>query len=295
MKILLTGGSGDLGTLLTLELVKRGDAVVNIDMAPPKVDGATFVHGSILDREKLKRAMQGVDCVVHIAAWHGVHEQTRTPAEFHDLNVTGTFNTLQAAADASVKKFVFISSTSVEDRHGLYGSTKVVGEEMAAAFATRYPDMDVVTLRPRAFIPSWNKGVYNNFLEWAAWFMKGAVHVNDFRDATLIAIDHKPETKAPVYVIDGAYDYTADDLDNWNDATFDKHYAEFKELAQLHNIDTTRKPRVLKIEEAQKLPCYAPKYSMRNLLEELRDHGVSGPPAPFESTQKSGKSPLPKP
>ena len=295
MKILLTGGSGDVGTLLTLELLKRGDSVVNIDMAPPKVDGASFIHGSILDREKLKRAMQGVDCVVHIAAWHGVHEQTRTPTEFHDLNVTGTFNVLQASVDAGVKKFVFISSTSIADKYGLYGSTKILGEEMATAFANRHPDMEIVTLRPRAFIPSWNKAVYNNFLEWAAWFMKGAVHVDDFRDATLLAIDLKAQTKAPIYVIDGAYDYSAEDLKNWNATTFAKHYSEFIDLAKQHGLDTSRKPKVLEIPKEQMLPEYAPKYSMKNLLEELRDFGVEGPPAPFDNKLKSGKTQSLKP
>lgn len=281
MKILLTGGSGDVGTLLSQSLLKRGDSVVNIDMSHPKIPGTRFMQGSILDRPFLAGAMKGVDCVVHIAAWHGVHEKTRSPAEFHDLNVTGTFNTLQAAADAGVKKFVFISSTSAADRNGLYGNTKVLGEEMAAAYAERYPGMEVVTLRPRAFIPSWNRSVYNNFIEWSAWFMRGAVHIDDFRDATLLAIDHKPAVKAPVYTIDGAYDYSADDLKNWNAGTIAKYYPEFADLMQKHGLDASKKPKVLDIPEEQKLPGYAPKYTMRNLLQELRDYGPQGPPAPY--------------
>lgn len=265
-----------------MALLERGDSVVNIDMVPPKISGTIFVQGSILDRSLLAQAMKDVDCVVHIAAWHGVHEAVKTPADFHDLNVTGTFNVLQAAADEKIQKLIFVSSTSVEDKFGLYGNSKIVGEEMARAYAERYPDMEVVTLRPRAFIPSWNKDVYKNFLEWAAWFMKGAVHINDFRDALLVALDHQPQVKAPVYIIDGAYDYSAADLNSWNSKTFEKYYPEFAALAQQYGIDTTRKPKVLEIPAEQILAGYQPKYSMRNMLEDLRTFGLQGPPAPYD-------------
>lgn len=282
MNILLSGGSGDVGTLLTIGFLKRGDRVENIDMVTPKIAGAEFVQGSILDRALLAKVMIDIDCVIHIAAWHGVHESSKTPADFHDLNVTGTFNVLQAAVDAHVQKFIFVSSTSVDDQYGLYGSSKILGESMMRAYAERNPAMTIMTLRPRAFIPSWNKAVYNNFIEWAAWFMKGAVHINDFKEALLIATDLTPDTTAPIYTIDGAYDYTADDLQNWSNDTFKQRYPEFVNLATKYNIDTTRKPKILDIPEAQKLPGYKPRYSLRNMLEELRDFGIDGPMPPFK-------------
>lgn len=282
MHILLTGGSGDVGTLLSAELLQQGHRVTSIDLAPPRVAGVDFVQGSITDRATLARAMQGVDCVVHIAAWHGVHETTKTTAEFHDLNVTGTFNTLQAAVDAGVRKFVFVSSTSVDEIDGIYGPTKVLGEQMVETYARRHPQIDFCTLRPRAFIPPWNRAVYRNFIEWAAWFMKGAVHIDDFRDALLLAIAQKPHRPAAIYVIDGAYDYTDVDLQDWQgQQTFARVYPDFVELAARHGLDTARKPKVLAIAPDQRLPGYAPQYSLKRLLEELQAHGTAGPPAPF--------------
>lgn len=282
MHILLTGGSGDVGTLLSDSLLGLGHRVTSIDLSLPRIAGVDFVQGSITDRAVLARAMQGVDCVVHIAAWHGVHEGSKSPADFHDLNVTGTFNTLQAAVDANVRKFVFVSSTSVDEIDGIYGPTKVLGEQMVETYARRHPQIDFCTLRPRAFIPPWNRTVYNNFIEWAAWFMKGAVHIDDFRDALLLAIAQKPHRPAAVYVIDGAYDYTAADLQDWQgQATFARVYPEFADLAARHGLDTARKPKVLDIAPDQRLPGYAPKYSLKRLLEDLRDHGTAGPPAPF--------------
>ncbi len=281
MRVLLTGGSGDAGTLLSQRLLARGDSVRVIDLAPPRLPGIDFIKGSIVDRDVVAQAMQDIECVVHIAAWHGVHEGHKTPAEFHDLNVTGTFNVLQASVDADVKKVVFVSSTSVSDRYGLYGSTKVLGEEMVAAYAARNTDKVYMTLRPRAFIPSWNRSVYSNILEWAAWFMKGAVHIDDFADALDIAVRHVPQDRAPVYVIDGAYDYTPQELAAWDGTAFDRHYAQYRALAQQHGIDTSIKPKVLDIAPHNRLPGYVPCYSLRNFLEEFDRYGLAGAPAPF--------------
>lgn len=289
MRILLTGGSGDLGTLLAADLESAGHKVVNIDMAPPKTSAGEFVKGSILDRDTLAKAMEGVDCVIHIAAWHGIHEAngTKTPQDFHDLNVTGTFNTLEEAAIAGAKKFIFISSTSVSDKNGVYGHTKILGEEMCRAYSERH-GMDVVSLRPRAFIPPWNKAVYNNFIEWAAWFQRGAVHVDDVKAATLAAVklmESGQRLKNPAFPVDGAYDYTAEDLKNWDaggaGTTFAKYYPAAVDLAKKHGLDTAKKPRVLDIPEAEKLPGYTPAYSMRHLLQDLEKYGAEGPPAPF--------------
>ena len=290
MKILLTGGSGDVGTLLTRALLQDGHEVVNIDMAPPKTPGGIFMQGSILDRALLEKAMAGVDCVVHIAAWHGIHAETKTPAEFHDLNVTGTFNVFQAAADAGVGKCVFVSSTSAAHPHEIYGHTKILGEKMAETYAHRH-GMEVVTLRPRAFIPSWNRDVYADYVGWAKWFMRGAVHIDDFRDAVLLAINLKTGRKAPVYTIDGAYDYSAGDLKNWDKdgpgTTFAKYYPDHVALAQKYGLDTALKPKVLEIEKDAKLPGYAPRYTMRSLLEELKAFGADGPPAPYAAANKT--------
>ena len=76
MKVLLTGGSGDLGQTLVPRLLDRGDTPVILDVRAPRdlKKGAVFIEGSILDRPKLTEIFRGCDCIVHIAAWHGIHE-----------------------------------------------------------------------------------------------------------------------------------------------------------------------------------------------------------------------------
>ena len=114
MKVLLTGGSGDLGQTLVPLLVRRGDVPVIFDLrSPDDSKGEVFIQGSILDREKLYEACRGCDCIVHIAAWHGIHEVRgeKDSYDFFDLNVRGTFEVLEAAASLGANNIVFISTT----------------------------------------------------------------------------------------------------------------------------------------------------------------------------------------
>lgn len=74
MKVLLTGGSGDLGTVLAAALEAQGDIPLRLDIVAPRDQWGTYQAGSILDRDVLARCVVGVDRVVHIAAWHGIHE-----------------------------------------------------------------------------------------------------------------------------------------------------------------------------------------------------------------------------
>src|SRR4051812_42171717 len=87
------GRLGDLGRLLSEALAGRGDEPAVIDPAPPHPCVRAHFQASILDRAAVARAMEGAGCVVHVAAWHGIHEArgTKTVYDFHDLNVTGTF------------------------------------------------------------------------------------------------------------------------------------------------------------------------------------------------------------
>ncbi len=117
MKVLLTGGSGDLGQNLVPRLLGRGDTPVTLDVRAPRAlqQGAVFIQGSILDRPELPEIFRGCDCIVHIAAWHGIHEDRgeKNAYDFFDLNVRGTFEVFEAAASLGIDKIVFISTTSV--------------------------------------------------------------------------------------------------------------------------------------------------------------------------------------
>src|SRR6266478_149246 len=154
MKVLLTGGSGDLGQTLVPKLCNNGDTPVILDVRAArnlKQEGV-FIEGSILDRSKLKELFLGCDCIVHIAAWHGIHEirGERNAYDFFDLNVRGTFEVFEAAVSLGINKIVFISTTSVDKPDTLYGRSKILSECIADNYR-KYRNINVITLRPRAF------------------------------------------------------------------------------------------------------------------------------------------------
>jgi nucleoside-diphosphate-sugar epimerase len=286
MKILLTGGAGDLGCVLSRDLERRGDLPIRLDVRRPHDSRGVFIEGSILDRAALEESLVGVEGVVHIAAWHGIHEVRgwKTPPEFWELNVTGTFNVFEAAVQAGVDKVVYISSTSVSDRQGIYGFTKRLGEEIARDYARRHR-LNVISLRPRAFIPYWNKKTYANYVEWAQWFWKGAVHLDDVGQAVLKSIDLLAVTHLPApleLTVDGAYEYSDEDLREWDKdgagTTFKKHYARYYDLALRYGLDPTLKPSRYDMTDTRKQLGYEPRYSLKNLLEELSRYGEAGPP-----------------
>src|SRR5688500_13037549 len=105
MKIFLTGGSGDLGRVLSYQLQKQNHTALRFDIRKPSDPYGQYWEGSILDREQLSANLTNeVSCIVHIAAWHGYHEFTKqkNSYDFWDLNVTGTFNIFQAALEKQI-------------------------------------------------------------------------------------------------------------------------------------------------------------------------------------------------
>jgi nucleoside-diphosphate-sugar epimerase len=287
MRVFLTGGSGDLGRVLSGQFQGRGDVPVCFDVRPP-ASSWEYVKGSILERETLQQSLSGVDCVVHIAAWHGIHEATgaKSVYDFWDLNVTGTFYVFEAAVRAGVRRIVYISSTSVRQWASVYGHSKVLGEEVARAYAQRH-GVNVITLRPRAFIPSWNRQVYRTYVEWVKWFWRGAVHIEDVSQAVIRAVDllgQGPLSAPLVLTVDGAYEYTDDDLLHWDEegpgSTFRKYYAEYYDLALRHGLDPAQKPEKLDITETRRRLRYDPRYSLKDVLADLARFGEEGPPAP---------------
>jgi len=287
-KILLTGGTGDLGRSLTPMLLNAGYQPLRLDIRPPANNHRHYIEGSILDPDKLLAHFEGVDLVVHIAAWHGVHEAKaeKTLRDFIELNLIGSFNVLHACTRAGVSHLVNISSTSADETKGIYGPTKRMGEEMAQTYSD-LAGLKIITLRPRAFIPHWNRDVYSSFVDWAKWFWPGAVHINDVANAVMLAIAALLDGKAAEHLIlplDSKYEYSDEELANWDEAgpasSFERYYANYFDLAVKHGLDPALRPRKLDISKTQTLLGYQPRYSLLNLLQELEEFGAAGPPPP---------------
>lgn len=120
MRVLVTGGAGYVGSVVTEELLSAGHSVCVYDDlskghrdAVP--DGAFFVHANLLDASSLGRALDEhrVEAVVHMAAESIVGESMTNAAKFYRANVTASLELLEAMRARDVRTFVFSSTAAV--------------------------------------------------------------------------------------------------------------------------------------------------------------------------------------
>ena len=160
-KLVVIGGAGLIGSHTVDELLnedvseivvfdnfERGSLEnLEVALADPRV---TIIEGDIAQPIEIRSALDGVAGVFHFAALWLLHCQEH-PRDGFDVNLTGTFNVLEACRDAGVQRLVFSSSASVygdaveepmAESHPFnnttfYGATKIAGEAMATAFHHR--------------------------------------------------------------------------------------------------------------------------------------------------------------
>jgi UDP-glucose 4-epimerase len=126
MKILVTGGSGFIGSHLVDKLLEKNHEVTIYDISEPKYESnSNFIKGDILSLEQLKEATQGIDIIYHLAAEADVERMYKAPIYSTILNTIGTLNVLESAKINKCKRVIFASTEWV------YGSCKdkIVDEE----------------------------------------------------------------------------------------------------------------------------------------------------------------------
>jgi UDP-glucose 4-epimerase len=166
MRVLVTGGSGFIGSHVVDRLRARGHEPVIYDLRPSPWhldagDPVETVLGSITDREALERALHSCDAVAHLAAVADVNDVHASPEDAERVNARGTVTVLEAARRAGVKRIVYASTIWVysdcadeavdEDTllpapSHLYTSTKLAGELYCKAYQELY-GIDYTILR----------------------------------------------------------------------------------------------------------------------------------------------------
>ena len=112
--VIVTGGSGFIGTVVCKMLVEAGDNVINIDRKKKDIQGVTQYPFDI-DNHQVKGIIQLVrpDSIIHLAADHEVGRSMSDPAVYYANNVANTINLLNCAVEAGVQNFIYSSSSSV--------------------------------------------------------------------------------------------------------------------------------------------------------------------------------------
>jgi UDP-glucose 4-epimerase len=172
--VLITGGAGFIASHLIERLLPDNCVVVydNLhrnalrysDFAEhPKL---TFVQGDVLDAERLRAAMVGVDICVHAAAIAGIQSVGTNLTRTMKVNLLGTYHALEAAVAQKIERFIDFSTSEVYgplvyrgketdrtslgppgERRWIYAVSKLAGEHFAHAYGTDY-GLDVVSIRP---------------------------------------------------------------------------------------------------------------------------------------------------
>jgi nucleoside-diphosphate-sugar epimerase len=103
---------------------------------------------------------------------HEPHTGVEVPIGTLEIDAYLRKKVFEAAVSLGIDKIVFISTTSVYRPDSRYGSSKILAELLAEDYR-KHRGMNVITLRPRGFIPYWNSEVYASYSDWARWFWKG--------------------------------------------------------------------------------------------------------------------------
>jgi UDP-glucose 4-epimerase len=231
MKVLVTGGSGFIGSYVVDKLRDRGVEVRVFDMVMPTFrKDVEFYHGSLLDLEAIRMALNGIDAVYHLAAVADVKDVYNEPYYAESINVRGTINLLEAVRRSSgVKRVIYGSTTwvysEVTEQYvdeqtplraptHLYTATKIASEYYCQSYSKLY-NISVTVLRygipygPRArdgavvplFVGKAMRGEPLTIAGDGTQFRK-FVYVEDLAEGNVLAL--KSIAKNKIYNLDGS-------------------------------------------------------------------------------------------
>jgi NAD dependent epimerase/dehydratase len=189
-KVLVTGAGGFIGSHLVETLLARGAAVrafvryngrddwgMLADLPAQSQKSIEVISGDVRDPFFVRKAVEGCDCVFHLAALIGIPYSYVAPSDYVAVNVQGTLNVLQACRDVRTPRVVHTSTSEaygtalyvpIDEKHPLqgqspYSASKIGADKMAESYYNSF-ELPVVTVRPfntfgprqsaRAFMPT---------------------------------------------------------------------------------------------------------------------------------------------
>ena len=140
-KILVTGGTGSVGTGIVKQLIKYNPSIIRIlsndensifEMKRqfPNIRNLTFMIGDVRDIDRVKLAIRNIDIVFHAAAMKHIDICEQNPFDAVKTNVIGTSNVIEAALLEDVAKFIFISTDKAARPSSTLGASKLLAERI---------------------------------------------------------------------------------------------------------------------------------------------------------------------
>ncbi len=157
--ILVTGGTGSIGSEVVRQLLKLNAKLVRIFSNDENAlfalqqelkeykEFTRFLVGDVRDYERVKRAMRGVNLVIHAAALKHVPLGELNPAELVKTNILGTLNVMTAAAETPVDTLINISTDKAVLPTNVMGASKLMAERIIAAQGKHYETPKMYSVR----------------------------------------------------------------------------------------------------------------------------------------------------
>ena len=236
-KLLITGGAGFIGSVLTAYLLDHGYEVVVVDdlstgQSKAIDPRASFIQASILDKSTLVKALAGVNTVIHCAAKSLVEESVSKPELYEQINTKGTKVLLAAMKEANVSNIIFSSTAAVYGDSKIqpilesseinpvnpYGKSKIEAERLISEFCSN--GFAAITFRYFNVAGSYKSST-------------GQLHIEDHKNETHLIpkimrnlLSNKEKTQVEIYG------------DNWptKDGSCIRDYLHVTDLAHAHQL-----------------------------------------------------------
>jgi nucleoside-diphosphate-sugar epimerase len=233
MNILVTGGSGFIGTNLVSDLLAEGHNVLIFDKQRIGKFTDLCVQADIRDRKKLSDCMHGVDAVYHLAAEH--RDDVHPVSLYHEVNVGGAENLIYAMEKHGVNTLIYTSSAAV---YGLgsgarneespispfneYGKSKYQAEILFSEWAEKDNSKSLFIVRPTVVFGEGNRGNFYNLLNQIAAGkfvmigkgknIKSMAYVGNISQFLVQLLNNSPGSGCHIYNYADKPDLTMDDL-----------------------------------------------------------------------------------
>ena len=206
--VLITGGSGFIGSYVVDALVENKYKVTILDLNQPKRKDVKFIQGSILDKSIIRSALKNINIIFHLAAVSDITKVKAIPVKTIKTNILGTTFLLEGARNANIDRFVFASSIYSYGAAGnLYTTSKTASEliiknykliygqkftilRYATAYGPRNREVDAVSIFVRRALKNLDLIIHGNGQQ-----KRNYVCAEDLGYGSLFALEKKATNK----------------------------------------------------------------------------------------------------
>ena len=199
--ILVTGGSGFIGSHVVNSLIKKKHKVTIYDLKSPKRNDIKFIKGSILDKNLMNSALRSIDIIFHLAAMSDINKAKSIPVKTIETNILGTAYLLEEARKSRVERFVFAGSIySYGNAGNVYTTSKTASEDIiknyqllygqeftilryATAYGPKNRTVDAISIFVRQALKNLNLTIHGNGRQ-----KRNYIYVEDLAEGSMIAL-----------------------------------------------------------------------------------------------------------